>query len=60
MIQRIIHTTVNFGIGIAPAQLIFASHADLYGEILFDEQAAAGPPAQRGYATRSDSKLRNA
>jgi hypothetical protein len=65
MIQRIIHTTVDSGIGIAPAQLVFASHADLDGGILFDwatpdEQAAVGPPAQPGYATWSGSKLRNA
>jgi hypothetical protein len=51
MIQRIINTTVHFGIGIAPAQWVFASHVDLDRGILFDwappdEQAAAAPPAR--------------
>jgi hypothetical protein len=51
MIQRIINRTVHSGIGIAPAQLGFALHADLDRGILFDwappvEQAAANPPAR--------------
>jgi hypothetical protein len=42
----IINTTVHFGVGIALAKLVFASHADLDRRILFDwtppdEQAAA-------------------
>jgi hypothetical protein len=41
VIQRIINTTVHSGIGIAPAQLVFASHADLDRGIL--EQAAINP-----------------
>jgi hypothetical protein len=48
--QRIIKTTVHSAIGIAPAQLVFASHTDLDRGILFewatpDEQAAADPTA---------------
>jgi hypothetical protein len=35
MIQRIINTTAHSGIGIAPAQLVFASHTDLDRGILF-------------------------
>jgi hypothetical protein len=51
MIQRIINTTVHSDFGIAPAQLVFASHADLDRGILFDwappdEQAATDPPAR--------------
>jgi hypothetical protein len=51
MIQRIVNTTVHSGIGIAPAQLVFASHADLDRGILFeratpDEQFAYDPPAR--------------
>jgi hypothetical protein len=49
MIQCIANTTVHSGIGISPAQLVFASHADLDRGILFDwappnEQVAADPP----------------
>jgi hypothetical protein len=48
MKQCIINTTVHSSIGIAPAQLVFASHVDLDRGILFDwapldEQAAADP-----------------
>jgi hypothetical protein len=51
MIQRIINTTNHSSIGIAPAQLVFASHADLDGGILFEwatpeEQNANHPPAR--------------
>jgi hypothetical protein len=51
MIQRIINTTTHSSIGIAPAQLVFASHADLDREILFEwatpeEQNANHPPAR--------------
>jgi hypothetical protein len=51
MIQRIINTTTHSGIGVAPAQLVFASHADLDKGILFewatpDEQSAHNPPAR--------------
>jgi hypothetical protein len=50
MIQRI-NTTVHFGMGIAPAQLVYASHADLDRGILFewatpDEQSASNPSAR--------------
>jgi hypothetical protein len=45
----VVQTAVHSDIGIAPAQLGFASHADLDGGTLFDwappdEQAAADPP----------------
>jgi hypothetical protein len=51
MIQRIINTTTHSGIVITPAQLVFASHADLDRRILFewatpDEQFANNPPAR--------------
>jgi hypothetical protein len=51
MIQRIINTTVHSGIGIEPAQLVFASYADLDRGILFewatpDAQSANNPPAR--------------
>jgi hypothetical protein len=51
MIQRIINTTIHSGIGIAPVQLVFASHADLDRGILLewampDEQSANNPPAR--------------
>jgi hypothetical protein len=51
MIQRIINTTVHSALGIAPTQLVFASHADLDRGILFDwttsdEQAATNLPAR--------------
>jgi hypothetical protein len=51
MIQRIINKTVHSGIGIAPVQLVFASHTDLDRGILFDwappdEQAVTNPPAR--------------
>jgi hypothetical protein len=51
MIQRIINTTIHSSIGIAPAHLVFASHADLNRGILFewatpDEQTATDPPAR--------------
>jgi hypothetical protein len=36
MIQRIINTTTHSSIGITPAQLVFASHADLDRGILFE------------------------
>jgi hypothetical protein len=45
------HQHEHSGIGIAPAQLVFASHADLDRGILFewatpDEQFANNPPAR--------------
>jgi hypothetical protein len=51
MIQRIINTTTHSSIGIAPAQLVFASHADLDRGILFEwatpeEQGANNPPSR--------------
>jgi hypothetical protein len=51
MIQRIINTTTHSGIGVAPAQLVLASHADLDRGILFEwatpgEQFANNPPAR--------------
>jgi hypothetical protein len=51
VVRFIINTTVHSGIGIAPAQLVFASHADSDRGILFewatpDEQFANNPPAR--------------
>jgi hypothetical protein len=42
MIQRIINTTIHYGIGIAPAQLLFASHTDLDRGMLFDWATSDG------------------
>jgi hypothetical protein len=49
--ERIINTTTHSSIGIAPAQLVFASHADLDRGILFEwvtpeEQNANHPPTR--------------
>jgi hypothetical protein len=44
MIKRVINTTVHSGIGIAPTQLVFASHADFDRGILFDW----APPDEQG------------
>jgi hypothetical protein len=49
MIQRIINKTVHSGIGIPPAQLVFASHADSDRGILFDwapPDDTADPPTR--------------